>query len=64
MIQKQSQRFDSLEMSKTHPECNKSLAKSTPASEAYTLRKIKGSLCTEPAKFQGAWHNTYFLWEN
>ena len=60
MIQKQSQRSDSLEMSKTHPECNKSLAKSTPASEAYALRKIKGSPCSEPAKFQGACHNSSY----
>ena len=64
MIQKQSQRSDSLEMSKTHPECNKSLAReSTPASEAYALRKMKGSPCSEPAKFQGARHtcNSYLI---
>ena len=47
-------------MSTTHPERNKSLAKSTPASEAYALRKIKGSLCSNPAKFQGAWHNSSY----
>ena len=47
-------------MSTTHPERNKSLAKSNPASEAYALRKIKGSPCSNPAKFQGAWDNSSY----